>query len=213
MKLYDFWRSSSAWRVRIALHHKQLEFEQIPIDLFADEHRATPFSGINPLGQVPVLELEHEGKVLRVTQSLAILDLLEQLYPFKRLFPTDPVLRARSLQLAEIINAGVQPLQNRSVLKHVTSIGGDGHAFAKHFIGRGLAAYERTAGETGGRFSIGDELSVADLYLVPELDVARRLAVPLDAYPRLLDIEAACAELRAVRAAHPDVQPGAPPSR
>ncbi len=208
--LYDFWRSSSAWRVRTGLHHKGLEFDQVPVDLYADENDEAGFAAINPLTQVPILEIEHQGAVVRLSQSLAILQLLEQLYPFKRLFPSDPVARAQCLQLAEIINAGIQPLQNRSVLKYVTSIGGDGHGFAKHFIARGLDAFERTAQASAGEFCVGDEVTIADLYLVPELDVARRLDVPLSRYETLLRIERTCVQLDAFAAAHPNVQPDAP---
>lgn len=210
MKLYDFWRSSSAWRVRIALHHKGLEYVQVPVDLYADENREAKFNEVNPLTQVPVLELEHEGEVIRLGQSMAIFELLEQLYPFKPLFPSDPVERARCIQLAEIINAGVQPLQNRSVMKRITSFGGDGQGFATHFIALGLAAFEHAARATAGRFSVGDAVTVADAYLIPQLDVARRLDVPLGSYATLLRIEDACILLDAFENAHPNAQPDAP---
>jgi maleylpyruvate isomerase len=210
LKLYDFWRSSSAWRVRIGLHHKGLAFEQIPVDLFAAEQDEPSFGAVNPLTQVPVLELEHQGKRVRITQSMAILMLLEQLYPSEPLLPSDPIVRARCVQLAEIVNAGIQPLQNRSVLLRITEGGGDGEAFAQHFISRGLTALERAVQRTAGTFSVGDSVTLADLYLIPELGVARRMGVPVDPLHTLLRIEQACLSTDAFIRADPSAQPDAP---
>jgi maleylacetoacetate isomerase len=204
IRLYDFWLSSSAWRVRIALHLKHLPFEAVAVDLFADEHQSGPLAAANPLRQVPTLEVDG----VTLTQSLAIIHYLDHLHPEPRLVPSDPLERARAIQLTEIVNAGIQPLQNRSVLRKVDELGADGRAFAQHFIARGLAALEAAAAPERD-FLLSDEVTVADVFLVPQLAVARRMDVPLDAHPRLLAVESGCVALAAFAAAHPSVQPDA----
>jgi maleylpyruvate isomerase len=212
VKLYDFWRSSCAWRVRIALHHKGIAFEQVPVDIVAGENREAAFLALNPLGQVPVLELELGGRVVRLTQSLAMIDCLEQLHPAPSLYPTDAAARAQTLRLAELVASGIQPLQNIGVTRYVSEHGGDGEAFARRYNVRGLAALESAAVESAGRCLVGDEVSLADAFLVPQLFMSRRLGVPLEPYPTLLRVEAALAALPAFIAAHASRQPGAPPA-
>ncbi len=207
VKLYDFWRSSSAWRVRIALHLKGVAFEQVAVDLFAGEQQRESFSQKNPMTQVPVLELD-DGR--RLTQSVAIIDWLETYQPEPPLFPQEPFERASAIALTEIINGGIQPLQNRSVVMNVASFGGDADAFASHYIRRGLAAFEARVAPSASERCLGSSTTIADVFLIPELDVARRLHVDLEDYPTLTRIEAACGQLPAFVAAHPDRQPGAP---
>ena len=204
VRLWGYWRSSASWRVRIALHHKGIDFEYLPVHLvkdggqqFSDEHRAR-----NPLEQVPVLEVDG----VRLTQSMAILEWLEETHPELPLLPRDPVARARARQLAEIVNSGIQPLQHLSAQKYVKSVGGDPTTWAAHWVQRGLAAMEAIAQETAGRFLVGDHPTFADVCLIPQLYGARRVQVPLDAYPTLLRAEAACEELDAFRKAHADAQ-------
>ncbi len=210
MKLFDYWKSSSAWRVRIALHHKGLSFQQVPVDLTTGRQDQDAYRDLNPLSQVPLLELTHRDRTVRVTQSLAIIALLDQLHPTPALWPAEPVARAHALSLTEIVNAGIQPLQNRSVRLRIASFGGDGDGFARHYIARGLAALEALAVTTAGRYLVGDTVSVADTFLVPELFVARELGVPLDRHPTLLRVETECVRLDAFANAHPDRQPDAP---
>ena len=210
MKLYDYWRSSSAWRVRIALAWKGIAYQREAVNLHPStlQQHTPAFRGINPAGQVPVLELD-DGR--RLMQSMAILEYLEERFPAPPLLPADPWARARARQLAEMVNAGIQPLNNQSTLQHVKgALGGDPDVWVRHFVGRGLAALEGAAGETARTFMVGDELSFADVYLVPQLYVARRYGVELGSYPTLTGVEAACAALPAFAAAHPDVQPDAP---
>jgi maleylpyruvate isomerase len=210
MKLYGYWRSSSSYRVRIALHHKGIPFDYVPIHLLRDggeqfgpEHRAR-----SPMAKVPALELP-DGRVL--TESLAILEYLEETHPERPLLPGDPYLRARARMLAELVNSGIQPLQNLSVLRHVKdALGGDDKAWLAHWVGGGLAALERAVTETAGAFCVGDAPSLADVCLVPELHFARRNGLDLTALPALVRIDAACQPLPAFVAAHPDVQPDAP---
>jgi maleylpyruvate isomerase len=213
VRLFGYWRSSSAWRVRIALAYKGIAHEQRPVNLVAGggEQRSDAYRAKNPLEEVPTFELELDGQLRRISQSMAILDLLERLAPEPPLFPTDPFLRARALQLAEIVNAAIQPLQNLAVLERVQrELHGDPDAWARHFITRGLRALETLAKETARDFLIGDAPTIADVYLVPQLYNARRRDVDLAPYPTLTAVDAACTRLPAFQAAHPDRQPDAP---
>jgi maleylpyruvate isomerase len=219
VKLYTYWRSTSAWRVRIALAWKGVPHEVEPVHLLKDGGRQhTPeFRALNPTGQVPVLVLDErgpDGAARLVAQSMAILEYLEERYPTPSLLPADPWLRARARQMAEMVNAGIQPLQNLTTLQRVKDVlGGDPDAWIRHFVERGLAALERAALATAGTFLVGDAPSFADVYLVPQLYSARRYGVDLGACPTLTRAEAACAALPAFEAAHADAQPDAPAPR
>ena len=211
IKLYSYWRSSSSHRVRISLHHKRIPFSYEPIHLlrdggeqFAPEHRAR-----SPMAKVPVLELD-DGRML--TESMAILEYLEETVPDPPLLPRDPYLRARARMLAEMVNSGIQPYQNLTVLRHVKARGGDEKAWAKHWIGAGIAALEAAVPATAGRFCVGDVPSFADLYLIPQLSHARRFGVDVTPAPTLVRIEAACEALPAFQAARPEAQPDASPN-
>ncbi|HSN97136.1 MAG TPA: maleylacetoacetate isomerase [Candidatus Nanopelagicales bacterium] len=212
MKLYGFWRSSCTWRVRIALNYKGLDYEYIPVHLVKDggeQHRAE-YGAVNPLRQVPVLEVEVGGADLRLAQSLAIIEFLDERHPEPRLLPTDRYLRARTRQLSEIINAGIQPFQNTSTQKIIKEeLGADERAFVKRFIEKGLAAFEAVVEETAGRYCVGDEVTMADACLVPQLYHARRHGLDLTALPTLTRIDEACMALPAFQAAHADRQPDA----
>jgi len=227
MRFHDYWRSSSPWRVRIALHWKGIAFERHAVNLIASppapgapagqQHQAA-FTALNPLGQVPVLELdaaESAGSPVRhLTQSLAILEYLEERYPDPPLLPPDRLLRARARQLALMIVSGIQPLHNLTTTEYVKNqLGGDAAAWARHFLARGLAALEAAAaGPASGVFLVGDSVTFADVCLIPQLYAARRFSVELGGYPTLLRAEAACAVLPAFVAAHADRQSDRPPS-
>jgi len=211
---YDYWRSSSAWRVRIALNIKQLTVERRAVNLAPDgagQHTAS-FRALNPMSQVPVLVIaEPPGPPRTLTQSMAILEYLEERFPSPPLLPADAWLRGRARQLGEMVNAGIQPMQNLSFLQRLQESGlAEPKEVARHHIARGLGAIEAIAGETAGSFLVGDAPTIADLYLVPQLYSGRRFNVDLSAFPKLLEIEASCAALPAFVAAHPDVQPDAP---
>jgi maleylpyruvate isomerase len=211
---YDYWRSSSAWRVRIALNIKQITVERRTVNLAPDTgaQHAAGFRAVNPLSQVPVLVVdEPPGSPRTLTQSMAILEYLEERFPSPPLLPAEPWLRARARQLGEMVNAGIQPMQNLSLLQRLQESGlAEPKELARHHIARGLGAIESIAGETAGRFLVGDAPTLADLYLVPQLYAGRRFDVELSAFPKLLQVEAACAALPAFAAAHPDLQPDAP---
>jgi len=206
MKLYAYWRSSASWRVRIALNLKGLDYDIQPVNLLDGEQRGEPHRARSPLGQVPVLELD-DGSQL--TQSLAIVRWLDQVRPAPPLVPRDPLQGARAWALAEVVNAGIQPLQNLHVLKALTAAGVDRKAWGQRVIHDGLVALQQLAAPHAGSFLLGDEPSVADLCLVPQLYNARRFEVDLSDLTLLCEVEARCAELDAFARAHPDRQPDA----
>ena len=229
MKLYDYWRSSSAWRVRIALHWKGIAFERRTVNLLGSaassagrarvgqQHDAS-FTALNPLAQVPVLELDAAetagSPVHHLTQSLAILEYLEERYPHPPLLPLDSLLRARARQLALMMVSGIQPLHNLTTTEYVKAeLQGDAAAWTRHFISRGLSALENAAaGPAAGAFLVGDAVTFADVCLIPQLYAARRFSVELDSFPTLLRAEAACVVLPAFVAAHADRQSDRPSS-
>lgn len=208
MKLYSYFRSSCSYRVRIALGLKRLPYEYVAVHLLKDggEQRLPDFMKKNPMAQVPVLEVGGEA----LTQSIAILEYLEERYPEPALLPNDPVARARVRAAVEIVNSGVQPMQNLSVMDEIKRMGGDGAAFAKAANERGLRALEDVAAAHGGARLVGDETTLADVCLVPQMYSARRFGVDLAPFPRLVAIDAALAGIEAFAAAHPDRQPDAP---
>jgi maleylpyruvate isomerase len=213
MKLYNYWRSSASWRVRIALAWKGIPYQYRAVHLIrggGEQYAPDYVAEINPLSQVPVLEIDDGPSPRRIAQSLAILEYLEEQFPEPALLPSDPWLRARARQLAEMVNAGIQPFQNTPTAGYVTDVlRGDATAWMHHFLGRGLRALERAARETAGTFLVGARPSFADVCLVPQLYSARRFQLPVDGYPTLLRVEAACTALPAFAAAHPDRQPDA----
>jgi maleylpyruvate isomerase len=209
VKLYGYWRSGATWRVRIALAYKGVAHGYQPVNLLSGEQRAEGYRALNLMESVPLLEWNEGGAVRRLAQSLAILDFLEQRFPTPPLLPTDPWLRARAHQLAEMVNSGMQPFQTPLVLGKVKELGGDEKAWVQFFHVRGLAALEEETSRTAGRFSVGDAPSIADCCLVPQLYACRRFKVDLTPYPTLTRIEAACEALPSFQAAHPDRQPDA----
>lgn len=213
MKLYSYWQSSSSWRVRIVLAIKGVAYEYAPVDL-SPERRAQAsedYAAINPMHQIPTLEWSEDASTLRLTQTVAIAEYLEARFPEPRLLPEDPLQRAWVLEAVEIVNAGIQPLQNSTVLATLRRITGESEvrAWTLKAMTKGLGALEALARVRGGRFSVGDTPTLADVFLVPQLFKARHFEVALDAYPKLLEIEARAASLDAFARAHPDRQPDA----
>jgi len=212
LTLLNYWRSSSSWRVRIALHHKGLAFDYVPVHLVKDggEQKRPDYLTRNPQGVVPLLEIGEGASTLRIAQSLAIIEWLEATSPAPPLLPRDPYLAARVRWLAEIVNSGIQPLHNSGVLRLLADAEVDEKVWARDCIERGLLAFQTTAAETAGRFSVGDSPTVADACLIPQLYQARRFGADVAPLGRLLEIEARCAELPAFQAAHAERQPDAP---
>jgi maleylpyruvate isomerase len=215
VRLYGYWRSTSSWRVRIGLELKGVSYQVVPVHLLEDGGRqhAPEYLARNPMAQVPTLEwTELDGTPRRLTQSLAILAYLDDRHPEPRILPVQPFDRARVWELAEMVNAGIQPLQNLAVLQRIDEVAGDlgRKGWAAPHIVRGLTALETKTAEVAGTYAFGDTTTVADACLVPQLYAARRFGVDLDAFPTLTRVEEACAAHPAFQAAHPDRQPDAP---
>jgi maleylacetoacetate isomerase len=203
--LHHYWRSSSSWRVRWALAIKGVPWRGEAVDLLSGAQSSAGFVDKSPMGYVPCLMVD--GRPL--SESMAILGWLEDAFPTPALLPAEPWARARARQLAEMVNAGVQPIQNLAVNRKVSSDPAAQRAWAAHWIERGFTAIERDleliAREgLGGRHAIGDQVTIAELYLIPQLYNARRYAVELSPFPRLLAVEAAALATEAAQASHPD---------
>jgi len=211
MKLYGYFRSSAAYRVRIALNLKGLKYEHVPIHLRKGEQRSGPYRAVNPQELVPALS-DDRGTF---TQSLAIIEYLEERYPEPPLLPDAAEARARVRAIALAIACEIHPLDNLRVLQYLTRTLGVSedakNGWYRHWIDLGLAALEsQLAGDpAAGPFCHGAAPTLADVCLVPQLANARRLPMPVDSYPTLLRIEAACNALPAFAAAAPALQPDA----
>ncbi len=204
MKLYSYPRSSASYRVRIALHYKGLPFEIVPIDLLAGEQKRAEFLELNPQGIIPTLV---DGSIL-ISQSLAAIEYLDEKHPQPALLPKRASERARVRQLALLVACEIHPLQNLGLLRRLEGElgvpGPERQAWGRRVIEHGLEALEMlvTKGPRGF-FCHGNEPTLADLCLVPQLFNARRFECDLTRIPRLLEIEAACADLAAFREAAP----------
>lgn len=208
--LSNYWRSSCSYRVRIALGYKNLAFEHVYVNIVEGEQKTPEYKAQNPIGHVPMLRIDGVPYV----ESVAIMELLEELHPEPALLPETPHGRARVRELVETINAGIQPLQNLAVLDRIGDVKTEQDkrvAWMKHFIPRGLAAYEalvERAEKEGvsGPYSYGSTFSMADACLVPQVYAARRVGVDLTPFPRIVRIDAAASELPFVAAAKPEAQ-------
>jgi maleylpyruvate isomerase len=210
--LYGYWRSSSSWRVRIGLELKQVAYEYAAVDLGAGAQSSPEHRARNPMGQVPVLEVVEEGVTRRLVQSMAILEWLDERFPSSPLLPRDAYGRARVRALAEHVNSGIQPFQNAATQRWLrVRHPGLEREWVRDWLGQGLAALERAVQDGAGRFCHGDSVTLADIYLVPQLAGGRRFGVDLAGCPTLLRIDASCRQLDAFRRAEADVQPDAPP--
>lgn len=209
LKLYTYYRSSAAYRVRIALNLKSLEVEHIPVHLVKDggEQHSEAYKAKNPQGLVPMLETEKDG----LTQSLAIIEYLEARHPQTSLLPSDDLDKAKVRALALSIACDIHPLNNLRVLKHLGNTFGASDeqkaAWYRHWIEVGFAALEQTLIQTSnGKFCFADSASIADCCLIPQVYNARRFDVDLDPFPTIKAIDAHCSDLSAFKKAHPAQQ-------
>ena len=213
MKLWSYWRSSCTYRVRIALGLKQLPFEYAAIHLLRDggqQHQAD-FGSVNPQRQVPVLDVDEDGKSVRLVQSMAIIEYLDERYPEPPLLPQSFAQRAQVRALAELVNSGIQPLQNTSTLEELKKRNVEWEPWARTFVSKGLAALEELARPHAGAFLFGNSVTLADVFLVPQLYNARRLSVPYADFPTLTRAEKSCLAIPAFQNARPEAQPDAEP--
>jgi len=201
--LYDYYRSSASYRVRIALNLKAAAYERVPVNLLDGEQKGEAYRARNPQGFVPMLEADG----LKLTQSLAIIGWLDAQFPEPRLIPADPADGARVIALALTIACDVHPLNNLRVLKHLSGLGLDQAArddWYRHWVREGFDALEALAAPRAGRHLFGDKVTLADLCLVPQMYNARRFEVDLAPYPTLVHADAEANGLDAFAAAHPD---------
>ncbi|XP_068539212.1 maleylacetoacetate isomerase isoform X3 [Anas acuta] len=203
--LYGYFRSSCSWRVRIALALKGIAYDQVPVNLLKDggQQLSAEFKAVNPMKQVPALKIDG----ITLSQSLAIIHYLEDTRPNPRLLPQDPKKRAQVRMISDHIASGIQPLQNLSVLKQM---GEKKTEWAQKCITSGFQALEQVLQQTAGRYCVGDEVSMADLCLVPQVANAERFNVDLGPYPTITRINKALLELEAFKVSHPSRQPDTP---
>ncbi|HEV3372947.1 MAG TPA: maleylacetoacetate isomerase [Xanthobacteraceae bacterium] len=210
MTLYSYFRSSAAYRVRIAFNLKGLGYDTAAIHLQKDggQHRKPAYRAINPQMRLPTLKLD-SGELL--TQSLAIIEYLDEVHPQPPLLPSDPVERAQVRALAQLVACDIHPLNNLAPLRYLKNeLGQDQSkidAWYHHWVREGFDALEAMA--AAGPYAHGTDVTLADICLVPQVANARRLKVPLDPYPKIVAIDAACAELSAFEEARPERQPDA----
>jgi maleylpyruvate isomerase len=208
MKLHGYFRSSASYRVRIALNLKGLGAEHLPHHLRKGEQRDPAYLAINPQGLVPTLQ---DGSTT-ITQSLAIIEWLDEIYPEPPLLPKDPLRRAKVRAFAMALACDIHPVQNLKVLARLRELGLPEQqvtGWAAWVNREGLAACEALIADEQGPFCFGDAPTMADLCLVPQLTNARRFGVDLDAFPRLLKAEAAAKNNKAFADAAPERQPDA----
>ncbi|XP_039207559.1 maleylacetoacetate isomerase isoform X1 [Crotalus tigris] len=204
--LYTYFRSSCSWRVRIALALKGITYEQASINLIKDggQQMTSDFQAVNPMQQVPAIKID--GIIL--SQSLAIIEYLEDTRPLPRLLPQDPKKRAMVRMISNHVASGIQPLQNLAVLQQM---GEKKQDWAQRIISQGFKALEQILQETAGCYCVGDEVTMADLCLVPQVYNAERFKMDLTPYPTISRINRALLELEAFQSSHPSRQPDTPP--
>lgn len=200
--LFDYWRSSASYRVRIALNLKGVAYTAVPTNLLDASHKAAGYVARNPQGFVPMLSIDGHD----LTQSLAIIDYLDAYYPDPPMVPSDPAERAKTLAQALVIAADIHPVNNLRILKYLEAeFGADAAATGKwyrHWIVEGFAALEAMAPGTG--LFGGAQPNLADVCLVPQMANARRFETPLEAFPKLVRIDAALREIEAFAKAAPE---------
>ena len=210
MKLYNYFRSSASFRVRIALHLKGLAYDYLPVHLARGEQKKPAFAAVTAEGLVPVLELDDDR---RLTQSMAIIEYLDETHPQPPLLPADALGRARVRALAQIVACEIHPLNNLRVLKYLVGelkASEDAkNAWYRHWVRLGLESYEAQLATRSGLYSHGDAPTLADCCLVPQIFNAQRFDCDLSGLPRTMAVFDACMKLPAFQQAQPSACPDA----
>ena len=208
MKLYSYFRSSAAYGLRIALELKGLDYDYVAVNLVKSEQKEHRYRSLNPIGLVPALQLDSE-EVL--TQSVAILEWLEEQHPNPALLPNDKIDRAKVRAIVNVIACDIHPICNLSVTNHLSSqFGADQNAIVnwyRRWMSRGFEAIEALVASRSGAFCMGDSVSLADVCLIPQLYNAKRFGIELGPYPKLAAINTHCMTLEAFQRAAPEQQP------
>lgn len=208
--LYNYFRSSTSYRVRLALHHKGLDFEYKAINLLKNEQRSPEYLQLNPLGGVPTLI--HNGKV--IPESLAIVEYLDEVFPEHPLLPPDAYLRSRIRQVCEVVNSFMHPMGNLKTLKHLEIKHGYTQEQKEEWMGywlpQGLETLESILQEFSGKYCFGDAITMADIFVVPQILTCQRFKVDISKYAVLNKINENCLKLPAFQKAHPFRQADTP---
>ncbi|XP_063354605.1 maleylacetoacetate isomerase isoform X2 [Pelmatolapia mariae] len=203
--LHGYFRSSCSWRVRIAFALKGVEYDQLPVNLIKDggQQLTEEYKALNPMQQVPAVEIDG----ITLSQSLAVIQYIDETRPEPRLLPADPKARAQVRMISDLIASGIQPLQNLYVIQ---KIGAEKMQWSQHFIDRGFQALEPILKQTAGKYCVGDEISMADICLVPQVYNAERFKVDVGKYPTIKRLNEALLEIEAFQVTHPSRQPDTP---
>ncbi|XP_047467050.1 maleylacetoacetate isomerase isoform X1 [Mugil cephalus] len=203
--LHGYFRSSCSWRVRIAFALKGIEYDQVPVNLIKDggQQLAEEYKTLNPMRQVPAVEIDG----ITLSQSLAVIQYIDETRPGPRLLPADPKKRAQVRMISDLIASGIQPLQNLYVIQ---KIGAEKMQWSHHFIDRGFEALEPILKQTAGKYCVGDEISMADICLVPQVYNAERFKVDVGKFPTIKRLHQTLTEIEAFKVSHPSCQPDTP---
>jgi maleylacetoacetate isomerase len=200
--LYNYFRSSTSYRARLALHHKNIPFEYKAISLLKGEQRSEEYLKLNPMGGVPTLV--HDGHV--IAESFAIIEYIEEVFPQNPLLPKDVVKRAQIRQACEFVNADIHPLGNLKIQKYLSENGftdTQKEAWLQHWFGTGLAALEKLLTKYAGKYCFGDEITLADIFMVPQYMSAARFGLDMSKFKLLTKINDNCLQLETFKKSHP----------
>jgi len=204
-KLFHYWRSSSSWRVRWALSIKKIECDYIHVDLLKKEQVSIPYLKRNPLGFVPTLEVTDERGTTRfLSESTAIVEWLDEIHSTPALLPKDPWERARTRMISQVVNAGIQPIQNISVLQKISDDPEKKKEWAQYWIRKGFNAIEALLEEEKGNYCVGDSVTMADLCLEPQCYNAHRYEIDLSEFPSIERIHRNLTGTESYLKSHPD---------
>ncbi|CAG9312754.1 unnamed protein product [Blepharisma stoltei] len=200
--LFSYWRSSCSWRVRIVLSIKNIPYQYHAINILSGEQKGEEYIEKNPLKQVPYLH----GEDIGISQSLAIIQYLEDIHPTPSVLPTSPILRAKMWEICEIINSWIHPLQNSKLTNKIEGLGGDKNEWALEVVTSGFRAVENILEQVAGTYCVGNQLTVADACLVPQVCNARRRNVDLTPFPNISRVFETLLALPEIQRAAPENQ-------